>query len=177
MASNHKEIGWVIHLQCKQCEEFKALTYYYTHPEWYMWVLWRCRDCIKWGRKTEAELEMARVRDRDRYHNNPKRNKWVKQNSAKRRKEKWYWIIHWACARRIKLLWIRPTVCPICEKEHNRIEAHHFDYSQPRKIIFACKICHCKLDMWKLDWQEYTIHNIEPVKYKWNLVLKPQQWT
>ena len=168
MSSEIKKEKWLIYLKCKQCENFKELNHdlWYKHNEWFMWVLWRCKQCIKWWRKTEHELSMARKRDSYRYYNNPNRRSYVISSSIDRRKEKWYAEIHSACYRIIKKLWIRPTVCPICKLKHSRIESHHYNYQHPFKIIFCCKLCHSKLDRWIIDYQKCDIIDIEPTTYK-----------
>lgn len=168
MASEIKNLKWVNYLKCKECLEFKELSndLWYKHNEWFMWVLWRCKECIKNWRKTDHELCMARKRDSDRYYNNPIRRKYIYVSSRIRRKEKWYTAIHLACSRAIKKLWIRPSICSICKKENKRIEAHHYNYEYPFKIIFCCKICHSKLDRWITDYNKCDIVDIEPVNYK-----------
>lgn len=168
MSSEVKNIEWVNYLKCKECLQFKELNYelWYKHNEWYMWVLWRCKECIKKWRKTEHELSMARKINSDRYYNNPKRRKYIYVSSKIRRKEKWYNAIHSSCGKIIKKLWIRPKICSICKLEHKRIEAHHYNYLYPFKIIFCCKICHSKLDRWIIDYKKCDIIDIEPINYK-----------
>ena len=168
MSNPTKELNGKTYLQCKQCDQYKQLgkECWYKHNEWYLWVLWRCKECIKEWRKTDKELTMARKRDIDRYYNNPKRRDYIYKSSRERRKEKWYEKIHSACYRRIKSLWIRPEHCPICNSIGKRIEAHHHNYMKPRCIIFCCKICHSKLDRWIIDYKQCDIIDIEPKHYK-----------
>lgn len=164
MANPTKVIGWKTLLQCKECCEFKEVwsNEWYLHYQWYLWVLWRCKKCILHWRKQEHELQMARVRDRERYKEDEKRRKYTMGRSVFFRKEK-YWLLHQKPTRAIKKHWLRPTVCPICyiEPLNKRIEAHHFDYSQPMKIIFACSICHSKLDRWIIDHTKCKIVDLE----------------
>lgn len=157
---------WFIKLKCKQCCELLTIDMFYKHKEWFLWVLWRCKDCIKLWRKTDHELMMSRKRDKQRYHHNKTRREYVHIQSANRRINKWYGKIHLACSRQIKKLWIRPTVCSICDQYSNRIEAHHFNYALPWKVIFCCKICHSKLDRWIIDYKECKIVDIEPKDYQ-----------
>lgn len=159
---------WIEELKCKECNLFKSLLpeNRYKHSQWYKWVLWRCKVCIKEWRKTDHELNMSRERDRNRYYNDEKRNCYIKKSSKKRREKIWYGRIHLSTSRRVKKLWIRPKICPICNKKHSRIESHHFDYMQPWKIIFACSICHSKLDRWIISHNECEIIDIEPTHYK-----------
>lgn len=167
MANPTKEIDWKTLLMCKECSKYKELSpsNRYKHSEWYLWVLWRCKDCIKSWRKTEEELVMARKRDNDRYYNNQDRRDCIFNSSSLRRREKWYWPIHTSCWRIIKRLWIRPNQCPICKKDSKRIEAHHYNYQFPFHIIFCCKVCHSKLDRWLINHMDCDIINIEPTEY------------
>ena len=93
-------------LKCKECCIDKELSGYYRHPQWRLWVLSRCKDCIKKWRKSEREKEMARIRDKDRYYNNQKRrkycfdrsSKWAKDNPVKRKAQSSvnnYYKKHW----------------------------------------------------------------------------------
>jgi len=168
MANTTIELNWVTLLECKQCKTMKEVNNenWYKHSAWYMWVLWRCKECIKTWRKIDHELSMSRKRDAHRYKNNQNRRRQIYRWSGRRRIEKWYWAIHWACSRLIKKLWIRPTTCSVCLKENNRIEAHHFNYMFPFKVIFCCKVCHSKLDRWLIDYRIYPIVDIEPSDYK-----------
>lgn len=162
MANEIKNIDNNIYLKCKQCEDFKLLNkeYWYKHNQWYMWFLWRCKECILKWRKTEHELSMSRKRDFHRYYFNQKRRSFVYENTSKRRKEKWYSNIHSKTSRYIKKNWKRPSICSVCLINKDRIEAHHFDYNQWNKIIFCCSLCHSKLDMWKINYKDYPIIDI-----------------
>lgn len=151
-------------LECKQCKKYKNLSMYYKHKQWYLWVLWRCKECILLGRKTEPELLMSRKRDADRYYNNEKRRNYIFASSKERRKEKWYWKIHLKTSRKIKKLWIRPDKCPLCGRTDSRIEAHHFNYNYWYKVIFACSICHSKLDQWKINYKDCDIYILKCIK-------------
>jgi len=138
-------------LECKECKIEKELSEFYKHPEWKFGVLGRCKECIKAWRSTERELVMARKIDSNRYYNNEDRKEYIYKSCSERRKRKWYWAIHLMTERAIKKRWIRPTVCPICNIAHKRIEAHHIDYVYWNKFIFACSICHKRIHSWKID--------------------------
>ena len=144
-------------LKCKECWEFKELNNenWYKHPEWFLWVLWRCKQCILRWRKWEHELEMARVRDRNRYINNKKRRDFIYKSSWNRTKrhmeENQNWqAYHLRAIRLIRKLKIRPTICPICWYEW-RIIAHHPDINVRNEIVFCCQICHDKIHKWKME--------------------------
>ena len=150
MASDYYTKEWSCFLMCKECKEYKDTAIdFYKHNQWFLWVLWRCKECIKRWRKTEHELNMARKRDRDRYYNNEKRRKFIFTSALNRRKVKWYWTIHSRTDYKIKELWIRPKFCPICNNG-GRIIAHHEDYEKRNEIVFCCQICHDKIHKWKI---------------------------
>lgn len=157
MANENYEKEWKKFLKCKECWTFKELNDVnrYKHPDWFMWVLWRCKDCIKKWRKSEHEISMARIRDRDRYKNNPKRRSYVHRLSRERTKihmlENKCWIKnHERTNRYIRKLWIRPQICPLCWYEW-RIVAHHPDINERNKIVFCCQPCHDKIHRWKIE--------------------------
>lgn len=159
MANDFYREKWVTFLKCKQCGIFKELNdnNRYKHNDGFLWVLWRCKECIKAWRKTEHELKMARKRDTDRYYNNPKRREYIFKSSTERRQRKWYWPIHTKTDRYIKKLWIHPIKCPICWCEW-RIIAHHPDYKKWYEIVFCCQICHDKIHKGNLS--NYTVVNL-----------------
>lgn len=181
MSNSIYKKDWKIYLKCKECWEYKELwkDNRYCHPEWFLWVLWRCKDCIKKGRRSEKEREMSRKVDLKRYYNeNWKRKKWMKQWTKeyakrdyvkekkkeldrKREKEMWYWKIHTKTNRWIKKLWIRPLICPICKNE-KRTVAHHPDYSKRNEIVFCCDECHKWIHSWKI--KKYNIQNLFLIK-------------
>lgn len=170
---------WKIYLKCKECWEYKELwkENRYNHPEWFLWVLWRCKECIKKWRRSEREREMSRKSDQRRYYNENWKRKnrmkqWTKEyikrdyvkerrkeQHERREKEIWYRKIHLRTLRLIKKLWIRPLICPICKNER-RIIAHHPDYSKRNEVVFCCDECHMKIHSWKIK------------KYKIEILLK-----
>lgn len=152
MANDFYKENWKTFLKCKQCEVFKEINKdnRYYHNQWFLWVLWRCKECILAWRKTEHELEMSRRRDSDRYYNNPKRREYIFESSRERTKRKWYRNIHLKTSKKIKKLWIRPSVCPICWYSW-RIISHHPNYNKWYEIVFCCQICHDKIHRWKIE--------------------------
>ena len=164
MANDFYREKWVTFLKCKQCNIFKELNddNRYKHNEGFLWVLWRCKECIKAGRKTEYELKMARKRDAKRYKENPQRREYIYKSAKERNKrheENWEWRnkLHLRTSRRIAKLWIRPQKCPICWYEW-RIVAHHPSLNNWREIVFCCQICHGKIH--KGDITDYTVVNL-----------------
>ncbi len=158
-------INGVKELKCKECGEFKELNdkNWYKHNQWFKWVLWRCKECIKKWRKTEKELIMSRKIDNNRYYNNNKRRNYLFKSANERRKRKWYWNIHLKTNRAINNLWIRPNICRVCNKKHKRILAHHEDYNKRYEIVFCCPICHSKIHKWELDIKSMMV-DIEKLK-------------
>lgn len=158
MSNPYYEDNWKLFLKCKQCWNYKEICKdnWYYHNEWFLWVLWRCRECIKKWRATQHELEMARVRDAQRYKNNQKRRQQI-YDSAKRRNKRhiienknWY-RDHARAWHKIKKMWIRPQQCPICWHIW-RIVAHHPDINIRNEIVFCCQICHDAIHKWKIKW-------------------------
>ena len=159
MANTSYELKWKIFLKCKECWKFKEINTEnrYTHSQWYLWVLWRCKECIKAWRKTEHERVMARRRDIERYYNNIWRREYIFESSKERRKRKGYSAVHSKTDRYIKKLWIRPNECPLCGYKW-RVVAHHPDYNKWNEIVLCCQICHDKIHKWELI--EYNIINL-----------------
>ncbi len=152
MANDVIEKNWKKFLKCKECWEFKELSFdnWYKHSKWFMWVLWRCKECIKTWRKTEYERYMARIIDNNRYYNNPKRRDYIMETAKRRVEIKWYWRIHWITNNKISKLKCKPKICSVCWLEHKRIVAHHPDYSKRYEIVFCCPICHSKIHKWEI---------------------------
>ena len=146
MSNLNYEKNWKRFLKCKECWKIKEVNdeNRYKHKEWFLGVLWRCKECIKKWRRSEKERIMARKRDRDRYYNNPERRMYIFKSDIERRERKWYRYIHQKASRWIRKLNIRPEKCPFCRRKA-RIVAHHYDYSKPLSIVFCCDICHSKI--------------------------------
>lgn len=159
MANDFYKEDWKTFLKCKECNVFKEINNdnRYSHKDGFLWVLWRCKECIKAWRKTEHERKMARERDADRYYNNPKRREYIFKAWKERRKRRGYWKIHTKTDRKIKNLWIRPNKCPLCWYE-GRIIAHHPNYDKRYEITFCCQICHDKIHRWKI--KNYNVVNL-----------------
>ena len=133
---------------CKECNITKDLVEYYKHPEGRNWVLWRCKECIKTGRKSERERVMARIVDKNRmrpeWYNY---NRTVEYRESNPKKHKAHKIVsnYYRYHKEDK-----PTICSICNAEKN-IELHHEDYNNPREVIPLCSLCHSHYHMWKIS--------------------------
>lgn len=165
MANDFYKEDWKTFLKCKECNIFKEINNNnrYSHKDGFLWVLWRCKECIKAGRKTEHELSMAREREKRRYYNNPERRLYIFKAWAERRKRKWYWNIHNKTERLIRKIKARPSKCPICNCE-GRIIAHHPDYNKRYEVVFCCQICHGKIHKQKIT--DYKIVNLLDIDSK-----------
>lgn len=162
------EKDWKLYLKCKECWDFKEINNdnRYKHSAWFMGVLWRCKECIKKWRSSERERVMARKCDNNRYHNNTNRKKCIFESASRRRKERWLQWLHSKTEYAIKKLWISISKCSICWKTHNRIVAHHPDYSKRYEIVFVCPICHSNIHLWKIQCPT-PIKILKGKKTKW----------
>ena len=172
MANPSYEKDWKTFLQCKECWEFKEINKenWYYHKLWYLWVSWRCRECVLKWRSSEREHIMSRKRDMDRYHNNPKRKEYIHQlarDRIKRHEENWEnWnSLHERTVRLISKLQNRPNKCPICWRESSRIIAHHPKLENWWEVVFCCSICHSWIHEWKIG--EYAVVNLKEEEEKW----------
>ena len=158
MANTSYELWWKTFLKCKECNEFKEVNKdnRYSHKQWYLWVMWRCKECILKWRHSERERKMAREFEHRRYQS-PERKAYLFKHASERRKRKWYWHIHLKAQRRIRKLWLRPELCPICGRWW-RIIAHHPDYDRRYEVVFCCQICHDKIHKGIIT--EYNIVNL-----------------
>ena len=127
---------------CKECEKEKILIDFYKHPQWFMWTLWRCKDCIREWRKTERERKMARVNDFNR-SKTPERKKYQRERTVKYRKEqKQKYNAHkkvWSYLRYNKHKY--SFECSICWNKE-KIELHHEDYNKPNEVVPLCVTHH-----------------------------------
>lgn len=70
---------------CKECKKEKQLSEYYKHPLTKSGYMWKCISCVIAWRKTEHEMAMARVRDKKRYNENPRRRLYTIWKNLNRR--------------------------------------------------------------------------------------------
>ena len=157
------EKEWKTFLMCKKCWEFKELNLEnrYVDIRRKLWVLCPCKECIKARNRTEEYKIRARIRDKERYHNNPERhakcNMRVKRALQKHQQENPIWRLnHTRTDNAINRLWIRPKECPICWREW-MIIAHHPDINIWNEIVFCCQICHKKIHSLEIECPEKTV--------------------
>ena len=124
--------------KCKECLMEKESEEFYKHPLTKDWLQWRCRNCILKWRHTEKELEMARKRDYDRYHNpDNKRRMYVLKNYRKYNPREKILARQLVYKEFLKNRSIVPEKCPITWLPVECL--HHFDYSKPLEVI-PCSI-------------------------------------
>lgn len=73
----------------------------------------------------------------------------LREKRVKRDLEKGYVNIHNITAKKIRELWIRPCVCPLCNNE-KRIYTHHPNYEKWYEVVFCCQSCHQKMHSWTI---------------------------
>lgn len=137
---------------CKQCSVEKELSEFYSHPEWKNWVLWRCKECIKEGRKSDEEREMARKVDRNRVR--PEGYEYEATKKYRKNNPKKY------TAHNLVNNYYRnnekPNACKNCSSNLN-IHMHHEDYDKPNEVIPLCQSCHTLRHKWRLNIQDNWI--------------------
>ena len=74
----------------------------------------------------------------------------LREKRVKRDLEKGYIEIHNITANKIRKLWIRPLICPICGKR-KRIYTHHPNYERWYEVVFCCQSCHLKIHSWAIE--------------------------
>jgi len=135
--------------RCKLCNLAKELSEFYKQKWWSQWVKWECKICYKSKRRTDQ----YRQRDRDRYHNDPERNKkqkeytkeWAIRFPEKRKAQRDVWN-YYRWKRKLE----KPTSCCVCNSKE-RIHMHHEDYNYPNKVYPMCNICHANKHAWNLE--------------------------
>lgn len=124
---------------CKECFIRKDLSEFYKHPQWVLWTLPRCKECIKKWRKTEREREMARKNDNRRYHNDDNRRKYQRERCSIGKRINRDKSQARQLASRSALL--NPELIPVkCPITWWKVEClHHYDYRKPLSVI-PCSI-------------------------------------
>ena len=74
----------------------------------------------------------------------------IREKRIARDFEKDYISIHNKTAKKVRELWIRPTVCPICNKE-KRVYTHHPNYDKWNEVVFCCQSCHWMIHSWAIE--------------------------
>lgn len=137
---------------CKQCRNEWRKQDRLNNIERYNIIQKKSKEKNKDKIKLKAKEYYEKNRDYYiEWHSNYSKNNRNKMNAETKRlrKDKWYNPIHIKTWRKIKQLWIRPTICPICWKER-RIFAHHPDYSKWYEIVFCCNWCHIDIHNWNI---------------------------
>lgn len=74
----------------------------------------------------------------------------LREKRTKRNLEMGYVGIHNITSKKVRELWIRPSVCPICSKE-KKIYTHHPNYEKWYEVVFCCQSCHWKIHSWTTE--------------------------
>lgn len=144
--------------KCFKCNETKELSEFYKHKEMADGHVNKCKECnkedVRKNRKTNLSyykeyeksryLLPSRVKARNDYAKTANfkevtkksRAKWLVENMIKR-------------AAHIKLSnavrsgsVVKPKKCQLCGCIPNRLEGHHYDYSEPLSVTWLCTTCH-----------------------------------
>lgn len=127
---------------CKECGVEKSLDDFYSHPLTSDWKLWRCKECVKNGRKSEKERFMARLNDKKRQWTKKRKESFKKYKETYKKKHN-----DKISSRRQLSNFLRynenlkPKFCSHCNSLEN-LEYHHEDYNFPFKVISLCVNCH-----------------------------------
>lgn len=148
--------------QCKECEETKDLSEFYSHPLWVNWVLSRCKECIKKWRRSERERKMARVNDNKRAKN-PERKKYsISKTRSYRMKNPEKYKAHRLVTNFFKKNPEKKIkICTNCWWEW-QIELHHEDYNKPYCVIPLCSLCHKWYHKWSIEINKQTEIELKP---------------
>ena len=150
----HYEKDWIIYLECTKCGEFKNISSFttYTKSNAFMNKGSYCKECRAEYRKNNKEREHQyrkeyNLKNRNRLiemkrNYNKEHSKELLDKSRSRILRMWYWPIHKKTTYTISKLWIRPDICPICNSNKYRVEAHHPNNKVWNEIVFCCQSCH-----------------------------------
>jgi hypothetical protein len=134
--------------ECRECGKEKEIDEYYVNLEMKDGHLNKCKECVKERIRRYREKNEERIREVDKsaYENKKKKPDYHAKETARRKK--------WRTAEKLKahnvvakfLKKNRPVLCEMCET--NKAEqAHHPDYSNPFRIVWACPRCHVRLHL------------------------------
>lgn len=150
----HYEKDWIIYLECTKCWEFKNISSFvtFTKSKAFMNKGSYCKECRTEYRKINRDkhheyIMQYNIDNRDRlirhkreYNKNHAKELAIKY--VERKTRMWYWPLHKKTTYTIAKLWIRPKICPICNKDVYNIQAHHPDNNVWNEIVFCCQSCH-----------------------------------
>jgi len=131
--------------QCFKCGEVKDLSCFYKHKQMKDGHLGKCKDCTRKDVQTNRKNNIEYYREYDR--NRRSRTKKETKKAYRLRKPAAY------AARNQVNNYLRdgkiskPDRCESCGNSHERLHAHHHDYSKPLDIAWLCPPCH-------FDWHQ-----------------------
>ncbi len=137
---------------CKECFIDKLLSEYYAHPQWVLWTLPRCKECILKWRRSERERAMAKPINKKR-SKKLDRMEYRKNGLIKYRKK--YPEKYKAQRMVAKFLNKNPsykqTRCSVTWLEWWIIHMHHYDYSKPNMVIPCNPQTHSDFHTWRIQ--------------------------
>lgn len=158
---------------CFKCNIKKELSEFYRHKEMADGHLNKCKSCTKHDSKNNRinNIEYYRKYDKERAmkpHRVEARKIYSKTDNGilARKKHKEKWLNNNSDKRSAHITLnnsirdgrvIKPEKCQLCGCPSNRLEGHHYDYSEPLKITWLCSKCH------HLFHRNCTLSNNTPV--------------
>lgn len=135
--------------KCFKCKTDKPIGDFYCHPKMADGHLNKCKECTKNDvRRDRQEKPNARIYDKRRYKENPRRREIIGARSRRWRKlypERYKAHTEVGNAVRNGRV-VKPVACSVCGETGKRVEGHHPCYSKPLEVIWCCTPCHRRLD-------------------------------
>lgn len=122
---------------CRECGLDQPLTEFYPHRQMADGYLNKCKPCVRRRIRSQRLERGDNIRAYDRARPPRSYTRHTKRHSA----------AHSAVHKAIKKgLLVRPERCSACDQD-GRIEAAHYDYSEPLRVRWLCPRCHRRWDM------------------------------
>lgn len=152
---------------CKQCNHNKPLTEFYSHPLTKDGTINRCKECVKLGRRSEKEREMARAHDILRAKT-PKRiakSKIITERFRTANPLKWTaeCMVNNYIRKLKKKWWQKPSHSFISNELHSHIHLHHPDYEKPFEVVPCTPSEHRKIHLWQIIVEKKHILNLKEI--------------
>lgn len=147
-----------LHKTCKECWIEKELYEFYKHPQWVLWTLPRCKECICKWRKTERERSMSRINDKKR---NSCLNRKIQMNNNRikfRIKYPEKYRAHKLVSNFFKNNKELKPIVSYISWDIWIIHLHHLDYNKPNEVIPCTPKEHSDIHKWIIDIKdEYVL--------------------
>lgn len=153
-----------LYQKCTKCWEWYTSDNFYKSTEWKLWIKPNCKECSR-KKRTQYYWENKDI-ENERYRNYRIRNKnkeierhrKYRENNLEKRRElskriakehsedMWFnrGSFHDKANRYVRKYWLRPKVCPICQRSW-KIKMHHPYYNSFddwSEVVFCCQSCH-----------------------------------